>query len=460
MRLKKQIIIALVLCVFGLSAHAEVIKVKKGKSIQLAVHEAQPGDIIEIQPGVYHETVFIDKDDITIRGIVKKGEWPVLDGEKVLNDAILYSGNGITIESLKIINYKGNGIMGQAGNNFLIRNNFIHDAGVYGIFPQFGQNGLIEHNVLSGIEDAAIYVGMSDNIDVRHNEVYESVAGIEIENSRFALVENNYVHDNAGGILAFALPGLPIKTASDIIIRDNFVVNNNHVNFAPEGSIVATVPTGTGIMLISADNVTIENNIITNNGNAGITILDAKIADIGSDPDHDPDPDGIKIYHNLMANNGHSVAGDMKTLMKLKFTSTGPDVFQFGGSKGSCILEESRYRVFGLNKFDDCEAGSNTADITTMMLDEPVPPRDTSGQELGKRTFYAVCSGCHTYENRIIGPPIKQIQERWGNSAEAVAAYILMPARINEGYPEMPPQYYLSEEVRLAVSEYMLNLKK
>ena len=64
---------------------------------------------------------------------------------------------------------------------------------------------MIELNVLSGIEDAAIYVGMCDNIDVRINEVFESVAGIEIENSRHCLVEYNYVHDNAGGLLAFAL---------------------------------------------------------------------------------------------------------------------------------------------------------------------------------------------------------------------------------------------------------------
>ena len=102
--------------------------------------------------------------------------------------------------------------MGQAGNNFEIRNNVIVDTGVYGIFPQLGQNGVVEHNVVSGIEDAAIYVGMSDNVHVAHNEVFDSVAGIEIENSRHAIVENNYVHNNTGGLLAFVTPGLPIKT--------------------------------------------------------------------------------------------------------------------------------------------------------------------------------------------------------------------------------------------------------
>jgi len=439
---------------------AKTITVKKGSSIQKAVHEASSGDVIEVMPGVYNDMVFIDKDGLTIRGVIKKGKWPVLDGEKKLNDAILYSGNGITIENLKIINYKGNAIMGQAGNNFIIRNNIIIDTGVYGIFPEYGQNGLIEHNILSGIEDAAIYVGMSDNIDVRHNEVFENVAGIEIENSRHALVENNYVHNNAGGILAFALPGLPIKDASDIIIRNNFIVDNNHENFAAEGAIVSTIPKGTGIMIISADDVVIENNIIKNNGNSGITILDAKIASIGSDPDHDPDPDGIKIYNNIMENNGHSVEGEMKTLMKLKFSKTGPDIFQFGGSKGSCIHNEKQYRVFGLNKFDKCEDGANTSLVVTKMLDEPAPPRDTSGKNIGKLTYYAVCSGCHAYDSRIIGPPVKSIQARWGNSVEAVAAYILMPGKMNEGYPEMPPQYYLSEDVRLAVAKYMLEFNK
>ncbi|MCK4562618.1 MAG: right-handed parallel beta-helix repeat-containing protein, partial [Flavobacteriaceae bacterium] len=181
-----------------LEFQGEIIEVKEGSSIQQAVKKAKSGDLIRVFPGTYSETVYVDKDNIIFQGIIEKGEWPVLDGKKALNDAFLYSGNGIQIEGFKIINYKGNGIMGQAGNNFIIRNNWIVDTGVYGIFPQFGKNGLIEHNILSGIEDAAIYVGMCDNIDVMHNEVYGNVAGIEIENSRHCLVENNKVYNNTG----------------------------------------------------------------------------------------------------------------------------------------------------------------------------------------------------------------------------------------------------------------------
>ena len=298
------------LCLFiGLLATAAApaadIKVKDGDSIQAAVNKARPGDTILIYPGTYKESVYIDKDSITVRGVIDVGEWPTMDGEKKLNDAILYSGNNITIEQLKITNYKGNAIMGQAGNNYVIRHNWVIDTGVYGIFPQFGKNGLIEYNVLSGIEDAAIYVGMCDNVDVRHNEVFNNVAGIEIENTRHAIVENNYVHNNTGGILAFITPGLPIKTTYDVIIRNNFVVNNNTPNFGAEGSIVANVPVGTGIIVMAGDDVVVEGNIVSGNNTAGIVVTDLSfITDIASDPDSEPNPDRMRILRNFMINNG------------------------------------------------------------------------------------------------------------------------------------------------------------
>lgn len=234
----------------GASGSGQTLDVYNGESIQEAVKRAKPGDIIRVFPGEYKETVYIDKDDIWLTGVIQGGKWPVMEGEHKLNDAILYSGNNITVENFRITHYKGNAVMGQAGNNFLIRNNHVIDTGVYGIFPQLGKNGLIERNVLSGIEDAAIYVGMCDNIHVNNNEVFENVAGIEIENTRHAVVENNKVYNNTGGILAFITPGLPIKTTYDVIIRNNFINDNNHVNFGAPGSIVAGVPSGSGIIVM------------------------------------------------------------------------------------------------------------------------------------------------------------------------------------------------------------------
>jgi parallel beta-helix repeat protein len=442
------------------SLSGDIFEVKDGESILEVVKKAKGGDIIRVYPGTYKETVYIDKDNISFQGVIIEGEWPTLDGEKELNDAFLYSGNGIRIENFKIINYKGNGIMGQAGNNFILRNNWIVDAGVYGIFPEFGKNGLIEHNILSGIEDAAIYVGMCDNIDVRHNEVYENVAGIEIENSRHCLVESNYAHDNTGGILAFITPGLPIKTAYDIIIRNNFVVNNNHENFGAPGSIVSGIPPGTGILVMAADDVIIENNIVSGNDNVAIGITDLSLgANLSNDPDSEPNPDRVVILDNYLENNGNNPVGEVKILMKASMLDSAPAIIAIGGGTGSCIRDRERYNTFGLGEWGQC-ATTDTKHVTTMMLDKPVAPRAITMEEKGNLTYYGICAGCHAYDVRMIGPPINAIQAIYNNNPQGMADFIAAPTHRREDYPEMPPQNYLSPETRLAVAEYVLLLEQ
>ena len=437
-----------------------VIEVRDGELIQAAVAQASSGDLIRVYPGTYKETVYIDKESISLQGVIQEGKWPTLDGEKELNDAFLYSGNGILIENFKIVNYKGNGVMGQAGNNFVIRNNWVLDAGVYGIFPEFGKNGLIEHNILTGIEDAAIYVGMCDNVDVRHNEVYGNVAGIEIENSRHVLVENNHSYNNTGGILVFITPGLPIKTCYDVIVRNNFVNDNNHVNFGAPGSLVAGIPSGTGILVMAADQVTIENNIITGNNNAGITVTDlAYGANTANDPEVEPNPDRLVILDNIMIDNGNSPVGELKALMMTKLSTRGPDIVAVGGGAGSCIVNRDRYRTVGLGDWAQCQV-TDTRTIQTYMLDEPIAPREISEKERVKMAYYGICSGCHAYEVRMVGPPTLVIQALYQNDPQGIADYIVKPEHMREDFPEMPPQKYLSKDLRLALAEYLLTVKQ
>ena len=438
----------------------KVLVVKAGQSIQAAVAQAQPGDTIQVLPGTYKETVFVDKDNIAIIGVIKDGDWPTMDGEQKMNDAILYSGNGFRVENMKIVHYKGNAIMGQAGNNFVIRHNWIKDTGVYGIFPEFGQNGLIEYNVVSGIEDAAIYVGMSDNIHVAHNEVYASVAGIEIENSRHAVVENNMVYDNAGGILAFITPGLPIKTTFDVIIRNNFIVGNNHKNFGAPGSIVAGVPSGTGIIVMAADDVQIENNIIRDNKNVGIVIVDhGSFGNIPKDPEAEPNPDRVSIYRNFFSNNGYEPIDDIKALMAVSLTRKGPDVVSVGPGSGSCALDKTSFKSLGIGSWPECKKTTST-DVATYLLEKPAEPRKIAAEDTGKHLYSAICAGCHAYNARMIGPPTQIIQAMYADNPQGIADFIAKPEKKREDFPPMPPQAHLSAEHRLAVAKYMLTVTK
>jgi len=439
----------------------KVITVKPGEIIQDAVNRAQPGDTVQVMPGTYNETVYIDKDNIALIGVLQEGQWPTLDGMSKLNDAILYSGNGIRVENFKIVKFKGNAIMGQAGNNFVIRHNWIENTGVYGIFPQFGQNGLIQYNVLSGIEDAAIYVGMSDNIQVDHNEVHGNVAGIEIENSRHAVVENNTVYDNAGGILTFVTPWLPIKTTFDVIIRNNFIIGNNHKNFGAPGSIVSGVPSGSGLIVMAAKDVIIENNVIRDNKNAGIIVADHKsFANITIDPESDPYPDRISVLSNLFANNGYEPIDEIKALMVASLTRQGPDIVAVGGGSGSCLVDRAAHATLGIANWATTCPKTTSADIVTLLLDKPAVPRSTATVTKGEVLYKGICAGCHAYSARMIGPPTQIIQALYAGNAQGIADYIAKPTKKREDFPPMPSQGHLSPEMRKAVAEYMLAVKK
>ncbi|HSQ19208.1 MAG TPA: parallel beta-helix domain-containing protein, partial [Blastocatellia bacterium] len=264
---------------------SQTITVKAGELIQAAVDRARPGDVIEVMPGVYKEEVKIDLDNITLRGVstseppVPGGvSRPVLDGERKLSDGILTTGSNFVIENFDIRHYVANGAVAQHARNVTFRNLAIDDTGLYGVYPVSCTGVRIESCVATGIADAALYVGQSREIVVRDSEAHDNVTGIEIENSVNAVVENNYVHDNTGGILVFILPNNPSKVGHNCIVRNNRVINNNHVNFANPNSIVANVPPGTGVMVMAADNNEVTGNEIRGNDCYGVAVFSLEVA--------------------------------------------------------------------------------------------------------------------------------------------------------------------------------------
>jgi parallel beta-helix repeat protein len=124
-----------------------------------------------------------------------------------------------------------------------------------------------------GASDAGIYVGQSRDITVRGNLVEFNVAGIEIENSRNALVTDNIATHNTGGLLVFDLPGLPVMGGGNVILRRNVVFDNDTPNFAPPGNIVASVRRGTGILVMANDGVLIEENALEGNATAHVMVI-------------------------------------------------------------------------------------------------------------------------------------------------------------------------------------------
>jgi parallel beta-helix repeat protein len=292
-----------------------VWRINPGQSIQAALDRAIPGDTIEVHPGAYHETLLVDVDSITIRGLTENNQRPILDGQNKLTDAVITSSHNFTIENLIVKDYANNGITVHGGQNATFRDLEVHNTGLYGVYPVECKGVKIERVLATGVKDAAIYVGQSRDIVVRDCEVHSNVTGIEIENSVNALVENNYAHDNTGGILVFLLPNNPSKVGSDTTVRNNRIINNNHPNFGDPNSIVSRVTPGTGLLIMAADRTTVTENEIRGNDSYGLAIVGLAIAfPKGRSFDVGAVPEGNRIFNNKFSGNGRNPGGLVKEL--------------------------------------------------------------------------------------------------------------------------------------------------
>jgi len=256
------------------AARPRTITVAAGETIQAAVDRARPGDTVEIPYGVYHERVAIDMSGITLRGVANAaGEWPILDGQGTLSEGVIASGNDFTVGNLHVRNYTDNGVLVEGARGVHFHDIVAENVGTYGVYPVRSTDVLIERVTVSGVDDAGIYAGQSENVIVRDSTAYGNVIGIELENTLNGEVTNNHVYDNSNGILIVLLPQLTSKISSGAKITGNLVEHNNTANFAPEGATARIVPPGSGILLIGTDNNEVSGNTITGNKTAGLAIF-------------------------------------------------------------------------------------------------------------------------------------------------------------------------------------------
>jgi len=237
---------------------------------------------------------------------------PVPGGEGILATA-----DDFTVENLAVENTRGDGIKVEGTTGAAFRSVRVEwtngpdtNNGAYGLYPVQVTNVLIEDSRVRGASDAGIYVGQSANVVVRRNEVWENVAGIEIENTTGADVYGNRAHGNTGGLLVFSLPELPVKDGRDARVYDNDIVRNNLPNFGKEGAIVSTIPAGSGVIVMASDNVELFENRIHDNRNANVAVISyASTGRAWNDPGYDPYTEGVYIHDNEFIGGGDQPNG-------------------------------------------------------------------------------------------------------------------------------------------------------
>lgn len=279
---------------------------------------AEPGDIIEIPEGTYDISLQLSLtvSDVTLRG--KGKDKSILSFKKQSSGAegLYVSAHNITLEDFSILDTKGDAIKVVDSQNIIFRNlkvgwtgEISEENGGYGFYPVKSENILIEACEAFGASDAGIYVGQSKNIIVRNNHIHHNVSGIEIENSFHADVYGNKAEHNAGGILVFNLPGLSVYGSHTRVYR-NEIHNNNTRNFSSLGNIVASVPQGTGIMVMANNYVEIFENNVSNNDTTNLLLVSYYSLKKSVDkPSYDPYSRFVYIYNNTFINGGHNPKG-------------------------------------------------------------------------------------------------------------------------------------------------------
>ena len=315
------------------------------KALQLELIRARPGDVITIPAGVHpiRRGLSLTVSGVTLRGEGMDRSILSFAGQVQGAEGLLVSASDFTIEDLAIEDTAGDGLKIHEGQNIVIRrvrvewtNGPDEANGAYGIYPVQVKNLLLEESVAIGASDAGLYVGQSLNVVVRNNRVEANVAGIEIENTTNADVYGNVATGNTGGILVFNMPDLPQPGHSTRVFGNRIVANNTD-NFGAEGTPVASVPAGSGIVINSNDSVEIFDNEIADNDTANIIISSYYATGFQGAREmargYDPYPERIYVYGNRFAGGGGAPDGlDLKALKIAVFGFNGrlPDILWDG----------------------------------------------------------------------------------------------------------------------------------
>ena len=132
------------------------------------------------------------------------------------------------------------------------------------------------------------------------------------------------------------MPDLP-QPGHSTRVYGNTIVDNNVDNFGAEGTPVASVPAGSGVVINSNDRVEIFDNDIADNDTANIIVSSYYATGYQGTREmaanYDPYPEAIYIYGNRFSGGGSSPDGfDLKALKVAMFGLNGhfPDVLWDG----------------------------------------------------------------------------------------------------------------------------------
>ena len=248
-------------------------------TIQDAVDDAVPGDLILIAPGTYYESVIVETDDIVIRGLDRNEV--IIDGQHERPNGFIVFSNGVAIENLTSHSHTSNGIFftGDYGTDIIVdgyRASYVttYNNGLYGLYAFNAQNGVFEHSYGSGHPDSGFYIGQCnpcnaviDNVISEHNAL--GYSGTNASNN--IVIMNSIFRHNRLGVVPNTLDSEELAPQGNITVVGNLVTDNGNED-TPRRSADWDIGFGVGIVAAGGNDNLIVRNRVENNSYAGIAL--------------------------------------------------------------------------------------------------------------------------------------------------------------------------------------------
>lgn len=328
---------ALAACTAGVESAGDCARtLSPGDSVAGALSSLGEGETLCLSAGRFELDApleLLGARDVTIAGVEvaydEDAEDPLAEAGTVLDfagaegaGAALSIGNssGVTIRDLTIESPPATGVAVVGSSEVTLRRVTVVQADPEarrtedGIRVSEAARVRIDEAQLLGGSGAGVSLSGCTECVVERSVVLEHLAGVLVTESERCEVRESEIEVNGIGVVVADLPSDPRATRS-IVVRNSLVLDSGLFDHpAPAEAPWPHLPQGTGVLVLSADDVELSGNAIEGNRAAGVLLLSwsTLVATAGA-PEapagHDGDPALFHAHDDTFLENGFDPSG-------------------------------------------------------------------------------------------------------------------------------------------------------